>query len=61
MAARPAIGTRRISESLEVRSLDGAQRSGERGVKMPSFFGYMAWACALLLPVFVILTFVSLR
>jgi Na+/H+ antiporter NhaD/arsenite permease-like protein len=33
----------------------------ERGVKMPSFFGYMAWACAVLLPVFVILTFVSLR
>jgi Na+/H+ antiporter NhaD/arsenite permease-like protein len=30
----------------------------ERGVKMPSFFGYMAWAAAVLLPVFAILTFV---
>src|SRR5262249_30396013 len=24
----------------------------ERGVKMPSFFGYIAWSCAVLLPVF---------
>ncbi len=31
----------------------------ERGVKMPSFFGYLAWSCAVLLPVFVLLTFVS--
>ena len=30
----------------------------ERGVKMPSFFGYMAWSAAVLLPVFVALTFV---
>jgi Na+/H+ antiporter NhaD/arsenite permease-like protein len=29
----------------------------ERGVKMPSFFGYMAWSCAVLLPVFVLLTY----
>jgi Na+/H+ antiporter NhaD/arsenite permease-like protein len=34
--------------------------ASERGAKMPNFFGYMAWACAVLLPVFVILTFVSL-
>lgn len=31
----------------------------ERGIKMPSFFGYMLWAGAILLPVFVLLTFVS--
>jgi Na+/H+ antiporter NhaD/arsenite permease-like protein len=30
----------------------------ERGVKMPSFFGYMLWSAAVLLPVFAILTFV---
>ena len=29
----------------------------ERGVAMPSFFGYMAWSCAVLLPLFVVLTF----
>jgi Na+/H+ antiporter NhaD/arsenite permease-like protein len=28
----------------------------ERGVKMPSFFGYMLWSAAVLLPVFAILT-----
>jgi len=26
---------------------------------MPSFFGYLLWSCAVLLPVFVLLTFVS--
>jgi Na+/H+ antiporter NhaD/arsenite permease-like protein len=31
----------------------------ERGVKMPSFFGYLVWSCAVLVPVFVLLTFVS--
>src|SRR5262249_31464333 len=30
----------------------------ERGVKMPSFFGYMLWSAAVLLPVFAALTFV---
>jgi Na+/H+ antiporter NhaD/arsenite permease-like protein len=30
----------------------------ERGVAMPSFFGYMLWSGAVLLPVFAILTFV---
>jgi len=30
----------------------------ERGVKMPSFFGYLAWSCAVLLPVFGLLTYV---
>jgi len=32
----------------------------ERGVKMPSFFGYMLWSAAVLLPAFVALTFVLL-
>jgi Na+/H+ antiporter NhaD/arsenite permease-like protein len=32
----------------------------ERGVKMPSFFGYLLWAAAVLLPVFGVLTFVLL-
>ena len=32
----------------------------ERGVKMPSFFGYMLWSAVVLLPVFVALTFVLL-
>lgn len=27
-----------------------------QGVKMPSFFGYMAWSCGILLPLFAILT-----
>jgi Na+/H+ antiporter NhaD/arsenite permease-like protein len=30
----------------------------ERGIKMPSFFGYMAWASLVLLPVMALLTFV---
>ena len=30
----------------------------ERGIKMPSFFGYMAWSGGILLPVFVVVTFV---
>ncbi|HKW84937.1 MAG TPA: sodium:proton antiporter, partial [Burkholderiaceae bacterium] len=29
-----------------------------RGVKMPGFFGYMAWSCAVLVPLFVVMTFV---
>ncbi|TJZ77572.1 sodium:proton antiporter [Chitiniphilus eburneus] len=30
----------------------------DRGVKMPSFFGYMAWSLAILLPVFLLVTVV---
>jgi Na+/H+ antiporter NhaD/arsenite permease-like protein len=30
----------------------------ERGVKMPSFFGYLAWSFAILVPVFVAITFI---
>ena len=30
----------------------------ERGIRMPSFFGYMAWSSLILLPLFVLMTFV---
>ncbi len=30
----------------------------EAGVRMPSFFGYMAWSCGVLLPIFALLTLV---
>jgi len=33
----------------------------ERGIKMPSFFGYMAWSCAVLIPTFILITFVFFR
>jgi Na+/H+ antiporter NhaD/arsenite permease-like protein len=33
--------------------------ANERGVKMPSFFGYMLWSVIVLLPVFALITFVS--
>ena len=32
----------------------------ERGIKMPGFFGYLLWSSAVLLPVFALLTFVSI-
>jgi Na+/H+ antiporter NhaD/arsenite permease-like protein len=32
----------------------------ERGVKMPSFFGYLAWSAVILLPIFAIMTLVML-
>ena len=31
----------------------------EQGIKMPSFFGYMVWSGAILLPFFVLLTFID--
>jgi Na+/H+ antiporter NhaD/arsenite permease-like protein len=33
----------------------------DRGVRMPSFFGYMLWSCGILLPLFVIMTFIWFR
>ena len=30
----------------------------EAGVRMPSFFGYMAWSCGILLPIFALLTII---
>ncbi len=33
----------------------------ERGIKMPSFFGFMAWSCAILLPLFALNTLLFFR
>ena len=33
----------------------------EAGIRMPSFFGYMAWSCGILLPLFVLLTVIFFR
>jgi len=33
----------------------------DRGVKMPSFFGYMAWSGGILIPLFVVMTFIWFR
>jgi len=30
----------------------------DRGVRMPSFFGYMAWSGAVLIPLFIVMTFI---
>jgi len=29
----------------------------ERGIAMPSFFGFMGWSCLFLLPIFALVTF----
>ena len=33
----------------------------DRGLRMPSFFGYMAWSTVVLLPLFVLVTFIWMR
>lgn len=33
----------------------------ERGIKMPTFFGYMAWSGAVLVPLFIVMTFIFFR
>ena len=33
----------------------------DRGVKMPSFFGYMLWSGGILVPLFIIATFIWFR
>ena len=33
----------------------------ERGIKMPTFFGYMAWSGAVLIPLFIAMTFIFFR
>jgi len=35
--------------------------ASERGIRMPSFFGYMAWAVTILLPLFALVTLVFFR
>ena len=32
-----------------------------RGVRMPTFFGYMAWSCSILMPLFILVTFIFFR
>lgn len=32
--------------------------AGDAGIRMPSFFGYMAWSCAILLPLFALVTLI---
>lgn len=33
----------------------------DRGIRMPSFFGYMAWSCAILVPLFIIMSMIWFR
>ena len=33
----------------------------DRGIRMPSFFGYTAWSCTILVPLFVLMTFIWFR
>jgi Na+/H+ antiporter NhaD/arsenite permease-like protein len=33
----------------------------DRGIKMPSFFGYMAWSCAVLVPLFILVSLIWFR
>jgi Na+/H+ antiporter NhaD/arsenite permease-like protein len=33
----------------------------ERGIKMPSFFGYIGWSCAILVPLFALMTLIFFR
>ena len=33
----------------------------DRGVKMPSFFGYMLWSGAILVPLFIVMTLIFFR
>ena len=33
----------------------------DRGLRMPSFFGYMAWSCGILLPLFALLTLIWMQ
>ena len=33
----------------------------DRGIRMPSFFGYMAWSCAVLVPLFIVMSLIWFR
>jgi Na+/H+ antiporter NhaD/arsenite permease-like protein len=33
----------------------------DRGVKMPSFFGYMLWSGGILIPLFIVMGFIWFR
>jgi Na+/H+ antiporter NhaD/arsenite permease-like protein len=34
--------------------------ANERGVRMPSFFGYFFWACLILVPIFALITWLPI-
>jgi len=53
MGANSYIGN---APNLMVKSI-----AEERGVKMPSFFGYMAWSVGILVPLFLVMTFIWFR
>lgn len=53
MGANTYIGN---APNLMVKSI-----AEDRGVKMPSFFGYMAWSVAILVPLFLVMTFIWFR
>lgn len=53
MGANTYIGN---APNLMVKSI-----AEDRGVKMPSFFGYMAWSGGILVPLFLAMTFIWLR
>jgi Na+/H+ antiporter NhaD/arsenite permease-like protein len=53
MGANSYIGN---APNLMVKSI-----AEDRGVKMPSFFGYMAWSMVVLIPLFLIMTFIWFR
>ena len=50
MGANTYIGN---APNLMVKSI-----AEDRGVKMPSFFGYMLWSCGILVPLFVVITWI---
>ena len=50
MGANTYIGN---APNLMVKSI-----AEDRGVKMPSFFGYMAWSIGILVPLFIAMTFI---
>jgi Na+/H+ antiporter NhaD/arsenite permease-like protein len=50
MGANTYIGN---APNFMVRSI-----ADEHGVEMPSFFGYMAWSCGILVPMFAVTTYV---
>jgi Na+/H+ antiporter NhaD/arsenite permease-like protein len=53
MGANSYIGN---APNLMVKSI-----AEDRGVKMPSFFGYMAWSVGILVPLFLVMTFIWFR
>ena len=53
MGAMTCIGN---APNFMVRSI-----ASERGIRMPPFVGYIAWSCAVLLPVFALVTVAFFR